>query len=99
MEDLPKTEALLKKLGVSYRVNADCAKVAVVGLGMRNLPGVMARVIKALNDKKIRILQSGDSNITISILIQEHDLPEALCTLHEYFRLDSPSGEDERVLA
>jgi len=32
-------------------------------------------------------------------LIQEDDLPEALCTLHEYFRLDSPSGEDERVLA
>lgn len=98
-EDLSRAEAVLKKLGVSYRLNAGCAKVAVVGLGMRNLPGVMARVIKALNDKKIRILQSGDSNITISILIQEDDLPEALCTLHEYFRLDSRSGEAERVLA
>lgn len=73
--------------------------MSVVGQGMRNLPGVMAKVIKAFNEKKIRILQTGDSNITISLLIREDDLPEALCTLHDYFRLVLPLGEEDRVLA
>ncbi|EEG77701.1 aspartate kinase [Dethiobacter alkaliphilus] len=94
-----QAEATLKKLGVDYKITSGCAKVSVVGLGMRNLPGVMARVIKALNEKSIRILQTGDSNITISLLIPESDLSEALCILHDHFRLSAPPGDDERVLA
>ncbi len=93
------TEAVLKKMGLTFKVQTDCAKVSVVGLGMRNLPGVMARVVHALNQKKIRILQTGDSNITISLLIREEDLANAICTLHDHFRLSSPPSEDERVLA
>ena len=66
---------------------------------MRNLPGVMARVVKALTKKNIRILQTGDSNITISLLIREQDLSEAMCTLHDHFHLASPPSDDERVFA
>lgn len=98
-DHLLQTEAAMKKLGVTYSITDGCAKVSVVGLGMRNLPGVMARVIKALNEKSIRILQTGDSNITISLLIREEDLSEALCTLHDHFRLASPPSDDERILA
>ena len=94
-----QAEATLKKLGVKYKILPGCAKVSVIGLGMRNLPGVMARVIKALNEKNIRILQTGDSNITISLLIPESGLSEALCILHDHFRLSAPPGDDERVLA
>ncbi|HZK23890.1 MAG TPA: aspartate kinase [Oscillospiraceae bacterium] len=97
--DLANTESILESLGLTYRVVNNCAKVAVVGLGMRNLPGVMASVVKALRDARIRILQTGDSNITISLLINEDDLSEALCTLHEHFHLSSPPSEDENVLA
>jgi aspartate kinase len=98
-ENLLQAEAALKKLGVKYQISGGCAKVSVVGLGMRNIPGVMARVIKALKERDVRILQTGDSNITISLLIREEDLSEALCTLHDHFRLASPPGDDERVLA
>ena len=98
-DHLLQTEAALKKLGVSYSIGGNCAKVSVVGLGMRNLPGVMARVMKALKERNIRIMQTGDSNITISLLIREEDLSEALCTLHDHFRLASPPSDDERVLA
>jgi aspartate kinase len=97
--DLANTEAILKSLGLAYRFVPNCAKVAVVGLGMRNVPGVMASVVKALKDANIRILQTGDSNITISLLINEADLSEALCTLHEHFHLAAPPSEDEKVLA
>jgi aspartate kinase len=98
-EKLLLTEATLKKLGVKFKITTGCAKVSVVGLGMRNLPGVMARVVKALNQKNIRILQTGDSNITISLLIREEDLSEALCTLHDHFHLATPPSDDERVFA
>jgi aspartate kinase len=98
-EHLLQAEVALKKLGVTFNITGGCAKVSVVGLGMRNIPGVMARVIKALKEKNVRILQTGDSNITISLLIREDDLSEALCTLHDHFRLASPPGDDERVLA
>lgn len=98
-ENQLQAEATLKKLGLDYKITSGCAKVSVVGLGMRNLPGVMARVVKALNEKKIRILQTGDSNITISLLIREEDLSEALCTLHDHFRLAAPPSDDERILA
>lgn len=90
---------VLDKLGVNYRVQGGCAKVSVVGLGMRNIPGVMAKVVKALSERHIRILQTGDSNITISLLIREEDLSEAIRTLHQHFRLGTPPAEDERILA
>ncbi|MBS4031218.1 MAG: aspartate kinase [Clostridiales bacterium] len=98
-DNLFQAEAIIKKLGLKYSMQTSCAKVSVVGLGMRNLPGVMARVIKALKEKKIRILQTGDSNITISLLIREEDLSEAIRTLHDHFRLAAPPSDDERVLA
>jgi aspartate kinase len=98
-ENLIQARNILQKLDVSHRIQTDCAKVSVIGLGMRNIPGVMARVVQALNKKKIRILQTGDSNITISLLIREQDLSEAIRTLHDHFRLASPPSEDERILA
>ncbi len=98
-DDLPDTEVIVKKLGLKCSLQANCAKVSVVGLGMRNIPGVMAEVIKALKERSIRILQTGDSNITISLLIREEDLSEAIRTLHDHFRLAAPPGDDDRVLA
>lgn len=98
-EALPATEAVLTKLGLKFKLQANCAKISIAGLGMRNLPGVMARVVYALSQEKIRILQTGDSNITISLLIREEDLSRAICTLHDHFRLFAPPGDDERFLA
>ncbi|NLZ38276.1 MAG: aspartate kinase [Firmicutes bacterium] len=98
-EDSEQTEKILQSLGLSYRLVTNCAKVAVVGLGMRNIPGVMASVVQALKNTNIRIMQTGDSNITISLLIREDDLSEALCTLHDHFHLAEPPREDEQVLA
>ncbi|HHU29435.1 MAG: aspartate kinase [Bacillota bacterium] len=98
-EKVPAAKEILEELNLQYSIISNCAKVSVVGLGMRNIPGVMARVIKALTEKKIRILQTGDSNITISLLIPEKDLPEAICTLHDHFHLAAPPSDDERVFA
>lgn len=82
-----KVENILKNLAVSYTLEKECAKVSVVGVGMHSVPGVMARVIRALNEQQIEIKQTGDSNITISLLIRQQDLQRAIKTLHDHFIL------------
>ncbi len=82
-----KVESILKSLDMPYHMEKDCAKVSVVGVGMHSMPGVMARVVKALNEQNVEILQSGDSNITISLLLKQEDLPLAVKTLHDNFHL------------
>jgi len=87
-EDLPRARKVLDLIGVTYRLEEDCAKVSVVGAGMTNIPGVMARVVRALGDSQVEILQTSDSNITISILVRQVDLNKAILTLHNYFELE-----------
>lgn len=82
-----KTGEVLQQMGINFRLEKECAKVSVIGVGMRNLPGVMARVVKALKQQEIEILQTADSNITISLLIPQKDLSMAVRTLHEHFGL------------
>ena len=61
---------------------------------MHSIPGVMARVVKALNEHNIEIKQTGDSNITISLLIKQDDLRRAVQTLHDSFYLANNNGGD-----
>ena len=84
---LAKGEKLLKEMKVDYEVIKGCAKVSVIGVAMRNIPGVMAQVVKALNQQEIKILQTGDSNISISLLMEEKDLKRAIKALHDHFEL------------
>ncbi len=86
-KDCAAVEEILKTLGLNYRQEKGCAKVSVVGVGMHNIPGVMARVVEAFNRQNIKILQSGDSNITISLLIKKEDLYPAVKVLHSTFNL------------
>ncbi|HEY8345312.1 MAG TPA: aspartate kinase [Bacillota bacterium] len=63
------------------------AKVAVVGAGMRGVPGVMARVISGLYQAGIPIIQTTDSHTNIACLVKKEDMSGALRALHEEFEL------------
>lgn len=77
----------LRSLNLALRVRTHCAKVSIVGAGMRGTAGVMYRVVQALGDPGIEIIHSTDSNITISVLVPEEDLARAEQSIHDYFRL------------
>ncbi len=64
-----------------------CTKITLFGTGMTGIPGVMAKVLKLLNTEKIPVLQTTDSNITISCLIPGEHTQQALLVLHENFYL------------
>lgn len=77
----------LAGLNIAMRVRAHCAKLSVVGAGMRGTPGVMYRVVAALQESGIEIIHSTDSNITISLLVPEEDVARGEQAIHDYFHL------------
>jgi aspartate kinase len=84
---MDKAKETLSALGFSVETVSDCAKVSVVGGGMREVPGVMAAFVEALALSRIAILQTVDSNASISVLIRQVNLTQAVQALHEKFAL------------
>lgn len=86
-EDEEALKVLLAQKDYQYEVLRGCAKVTVIGERMTGVPGVMARIIAALNKEKIEIYQTADSLTTIACLIQEEHVPKAIDVLHDEFQL------------
>jgi aspartate kinase len=82
--------AELADLNLALRVRLHCAKISIVGAGMRGTPGVMYRVVQALVDSGVEIIHSTDSNITISVLVAEEDVIRAEQAIHDAFKLGHP---------
>lgn len=82
---------IIQTLGYQPVKTLNCAKVSVVGAGMTGVPGVTARIVRSLREKKIEILQSADSHTTIWVLVKEDDVREAVNALHEAFELTDKS--------
>ena len=78
---------VLDETGFKYVCNKGCAKVSVVGSAMRGVPGIMANFVTALAENNIAILQTVDSDTTISAIIKEECLVDAVTALHKAFKL------------
>ncbi|MBD1379260.1 aspartate kinase [Metabacillus arenae] len=78
---------ILTQLGYDPIVTEQCAKVSTVGAGIMGVPGVTAKIVTALSEQGIRILQSADSHTTIWVLVKEEDMVNAVNALHEAFEL------------
>lgn len=87
-ETTEKAITILETLGFIPEINENCAKVSAVGAGMTGVPGVASRIVQALTDKGIQILQSADSHTTIWVLIKETDVKLAVNALHDAFALN-----------
>lgn len=87
-KDKEKVLGLLREQNFSYELRDDLVKVSVVGGGMTGRPGVMAKIVEALNIKRIKIYQTTDSHTTISCLVQREQEKDALNALHKIFELN-----------
>ncbi|RRD96467.1 aspartate kinase [Clostridiales bacterium COT073_COT-073] len=81
-------EELLRKYQADYTLIENCTKITLIGEGMTGVPGVMARIITALSQKGILILQTADSLSTIACLIASQDTAKAVEALHQAFALN-----------
>lgn len=86
-KDKDKLVSILEKENFKYEIVENCCKISAIGYKMRGVPGVMARIVKALSKENIQILQTSDSYNTIWCLIKEEDTNRALAALHNEFKL------------
>jgi len=84
---LAKAQEALDQLGFDYTLRNDCAKISLVGAGMRGTPGVAYRAHRCLSEAGVEVYHSTDSNITISCLIPSNRLRAAIEAVHKEFSL------------
>jgi aspartate kinase len=77
----------------SVDVDADIAKVSLVGAGMKSHPGVAAKVFETLATAGINIEMISTSTIRISCVVRAEDVDAAVKALHDAF--DPPSVFEE----
>ncbi|HOJ78276.1 MAG TPA: aspartate kinase [Bacillota bacterium] len=82
-----KATTVLKNLKLQAEIETGFAKVAIVGSGMRGVPGVMAKMVRGLRRLNISIYHSTDSHTNISCLVKQTEMVKALQALHEEFEL------------
>ncbi|MGE5629421.1 MAG: aspartate kinase [Solirubrobacterales bacterium] len=78
---------VMNKLNIKYSEIEKCSKISVIGSRMRGIPGVMARIIKALESNGVSVLQTADSHTTIWCLVLTKDAEKAILALHREFSL------------
>lgn len=82
-----KAISILSNLGFAAEAFPSCAKVALVGGGIADVPGVMANMVEALAESGVEILQSADSHTTIWVLVKKEQMAAAVQALHKKFQL------------
>jgi len=91
-EDIPLTRQVLKDMvqtATQSELIENMAKISVVGVGMRNHPGVAARFFQVLASQDIPIHIITTSEIKISAVIAQPHLAKAANALHTEFGLDN----------
>ncbi len=94
-ESRKRAARVLGDLGYEASFRDGCAKVTVVGAGMKGIPGVMARIVGALNGVGIDILQTCDSHLSISCLVSREKSTDAVQVLHRHFKLNGGGGKSQ----
>jgi aspartate kinase len=84
---IPALAADLAKLA-DVKYEGRKAIVCLVGESLRDKPGVAALVFGELKDKKIRMISQGASEINLTFVIEEDDVPEVIRRLHKTFFQD-----------
>jgi aspartate kinase len=84
----PKVESLLISRQFQFSMQNQFTKISLVGAGMTGQPGIMAKIVEALQEKKITIYESTDSRTTISCLIDIAEEKNAILALYDKFELD-----------
>jgi aspartate kinase len=86
-EAIPAIAADLEKIA-DVKYAGRNAIVCLVGENIRETPQIAARVFTALGEINVRMISQGASEINITFVIGEDDVPEAMRRLHKAFFTD-----------
>jgi aspartate kinase len=87
IEDSTGIDELVRDLGELGEVwiEKERAIVAIVGIGLRNTPGLAARVFNAVWPANVEIISQGASAINMTFVVREADGPDVVRRLHQEF--------------
>jgi aspartate kinase len=87
IEDRSRLDPLLRDLADLGEVwiEEHRAIVAIVGIGLRNTPGLAARVFNAVWPANVEIISQGASAINMTFVVREEDGPDVVRRLHREF--------------
>ena len=83
-EALPAVAADLRDLA-DVKYEGRKAIVCLVGENLRQTPGIAAQVFSAIADINVRMISQGASEINITFVIEEDDVPDVVRRLHAAF--------------
>jgi len=96
---LPIVERAAQALGARVAAQSDLAKVSLVGTGMLNRPGYVARLFATLAEAAIPCLMVSTSEISVTCVIPQEQATLAVARLHECFRRDFIAPAPDALLA
>jgi aspartate kinase len=69
----------------------DVCVVAVLGAGMKGMPGVASRIFSAVSKKgiNVRMIAQGSSELNVSFVVKEKDGAETVRAIHKEFKLST----------
>ena len=86
-KDLSKYNSIMISRNMKYASIERCSKIAIIGNGMRGIPGIMAKILNTFSKENIQVLQTADSHTTIWCLVKTDDLQNSINALHHDFNL------------
>ena len=86
-ESIPALAADLERLA-DVKYEGRKAIVCLVGENLREIPGIAANVFRELTDVKIRMISQGASEINLTFVIDEDQVPSVVQRLHKAFFAD-----------
>jgi aspartate kinase len=87
IEDRSRLGALVRDLGELGEawIEERRAIIAVVGIGLRNTPGLAGRVFNAVWPANVEVISQGSSSINMTFVVREEDGPDVVRRLHREF--------------
>ena len=91
-KDLVRTLSIVQRFRMQFpnvrpSVSSGCCKIQLYGEEMRARPGVAAQAFRLVSEQTGDIRLITTSEVDISILIAEHDLPAVLKNLRAFFQV------------
>ncbi len=83
----PKSKNIFKAIAAKKRITV-VDVVCLVGENIGSTPGIAAKVFSAIPDANIHMISQGASEINISFVIDEADVPDVVSRLHRTFFSD-----------
>jgi aspartate kinase len=93
---LPELIPDLERLG-TVEVEKDRTIISVVGEGLRNTPGIAARVLSDIHDINVSMISVGESSVNLTFMVDEAQAMDAINRLHKVCFEETPARLEEVV--